>query len=81
VYVSSCWYDYEISLFVVGPSKDPIAAREFILAMFTDLNPDPDKVVYSHFTLATGVTIILSLEYGIECFYMTFYILKNILFI
>ena len=37
-----------------GPQKDAQAAREFILKMFVDLNPDPDKIVYSHFTCATG---------------------------
>ncbi|MCP9259862.1 Guanine nucleotide-binding protein G(Q) subunit alpha [Dirofilaria immitis] len=36
-----------------GPSRDPIAAREFILKMFVDLNPDADKIIYSHFTCAT----------------------------
>jgi guanine nucleotide-binding protein G(q) subunit alpha len=36
-----------------GPQKDSIAAREFILKMFVDLNPDPDKIIYSHFTCAT----------------------------
>uniref|UniRef100_A0A1I8ERK2 Guanine nucleotide-binding protein subunit alpha n=1 Tax=Wuchereria bancrofti TaxID=6293 RepID=A0A1I8ERK2_WUCBA len=36
-----------------GPSRDPIAAREFILKMFVDLNPDVDKIIYSHFTCAT----------------------------
>uniref|UniRef100_A0A0N4ZU90 Guanine nucleotide-binding protein subunit alpha n=1 Tax=Parastrongyloides trichosuri TaxID=131310 RepID=A0A0N4ZU90_PARTI len=36
-----------------GPPKDPIAAREFILKMFVDLNPDADKIIYSHFTCAT----------------------------
>nr|AGJ70285.1 G protein subunit alpha q [Terebratalia transversa] len=36
-----------------GPQKDPQAAREFILKMFVDLNPDPDKIIYSHFTCAT----------------------------
>jgi len=42
-------------LFVVaGPQKDAQAAREFILKMFVDLNPDPDKIIYSHFTCATG---------------------------
>ena len=30
------------------------AAREFILNMFVDLNPDPEKIIYSHFTCATG---------------------------
>jgi guanine nucleotide-binding protein G(q) subunit alpha len=36
-----------------GPPRDPIAAREFILKMFVDLNPDADKIIYSHFTCAT----------------------------
>lgn len=36
-----------------GPKKDPIHAREFILKMFVDLNPDSDKIIYSHFTCAT----------------------------
>lgn len=36
-----------------GPQKDAQAAREFILKMFVDLNPDPDKIIYSHFTCAT----------------------------
>lgn len=34
-----------------GPEKDAIAAREFILEMF--VNSNPDKVIYSHFTCAT----------------------------
>ncbi|KAI0211148.1 Guanine nucleotide-binding protein G(q) subunit alpha [Lamellibrachia satsuma] len=36
-----------------GPQKEAQAAREFILKMFVDLNPDPDKIIYSHFTCAT----------------------------
>nr|AUC64907.1 Gq-alpha [Argopecten irradians] len=36
-----------------GPKKDAQLAREFILRMFVDLNPDPDKIIYSHFTCAT----------------------------
>uniref|UniRef100_A0A2P2HYG0 Guanine nucleotide-binding protein subunit alpha n=1 Tax=Hirondellea gigas TaxID=1518452 RepID=A0A2P2HYG0_9CRUS len=36
-----------------GPMKDAIAAREFILRIFVDLNPDPEKIIYSHFTCAT----------------------------
>lgn len=38
----------------VGPQKDAITAREFILRMFVDLNPDTEKIIYSHFTCATG---------------------------
>ena len=38
-----------------GPKKDPIHAREFILKMFVDLNPDTEKIIYSHFTCATGM--------------------------
>ncbi|XP_077563301.1 G protein alpha q subunit isoform X1 [Haemaphysalis longicornis] len=36
-----------------GPKKDAIHAREFILKMFVDLNPDSEKIIYSHFTCAT----------------------------
>ena len=43
-----------IILNVSGPKKDAQSAREFILRMFVDLNPDPDKIIYSHFTCATG---------------------------
>ena len=43
-----------------GPKKDAQAAREFILRMFVDLNPDPDKIIYSHFTCATGKISCLS---------------------
>jgi len=30
-----------------------MAGREFILKMFVDLNPEPTKIIYSHFTCAT----------------------------
>ncbi|XP_076764427.1 G protein alpha q subunit isoform X3 [Xylocopa sonorina] len=36
-----------------GPQRDALAAREFILQMFVDLNPDVEKIIYSHFTCAT----------------------------
>nr|7TRY_A Chain A, Guanine nucleotide-binding protein subunit alpha-11 [Homo sapiens] len=36
-----------------GPQRDAQAAREFILKMFVDLNPDSDKIIYSHFTCST----------------------------
>merc|ERR550519_498293 len=36
-----------------GPEQDPQMAREFILQMFVELNPDPEKIIYSHFTCAT----------------------------
>ncbi len=38
----------------LGPKRDAQAAREFILKMYVDLNPDSDKIIYSHFTCATG---------------------------
>lgn len=41
--------------FYTGPQRDAIAAREFILRMFVDLNPDSEKIIYSHFTCATGI--------------------------
>ncbi|KAH9630637.1 hypothetical protein HF086_007061 [Spodoptera exigua] len=36
-----------------GPQRDANTAREFILRMFVDLNPDAEKIIYSHFTCAT----------------------------
>ena len=45
-------------LLSTGPQKDAIAAREFILRMFVDLNPDTEKIIYSHFTCATGDELI-----------------------
>ena len=36
-----------------GPRKDVVAARDFILQMFVNLNPDDYKTIYSHFTCAT----------------------------
>ena len=45
----------QLSLFSrSGPQRDAQAAREFILKMYVDLNPDSDKIIYSHFTCATG---------------------------
>ena len=41
-------------LVLLGPKRDAQAAREFILKMYVDLNPDSDKIIYSHFTCATG---------------------------
>ncbi|KAK1176059.1 guanine nucleotide-binding protein subunit alpha-14 [Acipenser oxyrinchus oxyrinchus] len=36
-----------------GPKQDSKSAREFILKMYQEMNPDKDKVVYSHITCAT----------------------------
>ncbi|KAL4664655.1 hypothetical protein H8957_017495, partial [Semnopithecus entellus] len=36
-----------------GPQRDAQAALEFLLKMLVDLNPDSDKIIYSHFTCAT----------------------------
>lgn len=41
-------------LLFTGPQKEATTAREFILRMFVDLNPDAEKIIYSHFTCATG---------------------------
>ena len=49
-----------LSVTFAGPQKDAITAREFILRMFVDLNPDTDKIIYSHFTCATGNTDAVS---------------------
>nr|XP_038026048.1 guanine nucleotide-binding protein subunit alpha-14 isoform X2 [Anas platyrhynchos] len=36
-----------------GPKQDVKAARDFILKLYQDQNPDKEKVIYSHFTCAT----------------------------
>ncbi|XP_041431486.1 guanine nucleotide-binding protein subunit alpha-14 isoform X1 [Xenopus laevis] len=36
-----------------GPKQDSQAARDFILKLYQDQNPDKEKVIYSHFTCAT----------------------------
>lgn len=47
-----------LNVLFVGPKKDAIHAREFILKMFVDLNPDSEKIIYSHFTCATGMLFV-----------------------
>jgi len=37
-----------------GEKQDHIGAREYILKMYMQQNPDPDRSCYSHFTVATG---------------------------
>jgi len=37
-----------------GEKQDHIGAREHILKMYMQQNPDPDRSCYSHFTVATG---------------------------
>ena len=50
-----CRYSPVVTLYLLaGPQRDAIAAREFVLRMFVDLNPDTEKIIYSHFTCATG---------------------------
>ncbi|XP_037717464.1 G protein alpha q subunit-like [Drosophila subpulchrella] len=36
-----------------GPQQDATAAEEYILQMYEDENPDPDRKIYPHFTCAT----------------------------
>ena len=37
-----------------GPKQDDKPARQFILDMYLEQNPDPDRQCYSHFTCGTG---------------------------
>ncbi|XP_068409996.1 guanine nucleotide-binding protein subunit alpha-14 [Eschrichtius robustus] len=48
-------YSHLISYFpeYTGPKQDVKAARDFILKLYQDQNPDQEKVIYSHFTCAT----------------------------
>ena len=44
------------TLWSSGPKEDHVAAREFVLKMYLAQNPDPDRMCYSHFTCATGLS-------------------------
>ncbi|XP_037005001.1 guanine nucleotide-binding protein subunit alpha-14 [Artibeus jamaicensis] len=48
-------YSHLISYFpeYTGPKQDVKAAKDFILKLYQDQNPDKEKVIYSHFTCAT----------------------------
>ncbi|XP_037701933.1 guanine nucleotide-binding protein subunit alpha-14-like [Choloepus didactylus] len=48
-------YSHLISYFpeYTGPKQDVKAARDFILKLYQDQNPDKEKVIYSNFTCAT----------------------------
>ena len=46
-------YVLTLNIILLGPPQNDKAAKEFILKMFVDLNPDTDKIIYSHFTCAT----------------------------
>lgn len=39
----------------IGPKQQDVPAREFILKVYLNCNPDPDRMCYSHFTCATGL--------------------------
>uniref|UniRef100_A0A3B4X2Y2 Guanine nucleotide-binding protein G(q) subunit alpha-like n=1 Tax=Seriola lalandi dorsalis TaxID=1841481 RepID=A0A3B4X2Y2_SERLL len=45
-------YDGEYQQHGVQPKRQTFKPK-FILKMFVDLNPDSDKIIYSHFTCAT----------------------------
>ncbi|CAL8278930.1 unnamed protein product [Merluccius merluccius] len=49
-----------------GPPRDILAGREFILKMFVDLNPEPTKIIYSHFTCATDTENIRFVFHAIK---------------
>lgn len=51
-----------------GPQRDVQAGREFILKMFVDLNPDTDKIIYSHFTCATDTENIRFVFHAVKDF-------------
>uniref|UniRef100_A0A663MYC8 G protein subunit alpha 14 n=1 Tax=Athene cunicularia TaxID=194338 RepID=A0A663MYC8_ATHCN len=40
-------------MYSLRPKQDVKAARDFILKLYQDQNPDKEKVIYSHFTCAT----------------------------
>jgi hypothetical protein len=37
-----------------GPRQDAQAGKDFIKNMFLNMNPDPKRIIFSHYTCATG---------------------------
>lgn len=45
--------------YFTGPPGDPEAAKQFLLQLFLNMNPDPEnKQIFSHFTQATDTEIL-----------------------
>lgn len=54
-----------------------MAAREFILRMFVDLNPDNEKIIYSHFTCATGRLPVVNASIYLFLLFNIMYIVQS----
>ena len=49
-------FDHQTQNFYgIGPKQSAPPALDFILKVYLDSNPDPDRSCYSHFTTATGL--------------------------
>lgn len=46
------------SLFTIGPPRDVNQAKEFFKKRFINLNDNPKKEVYVHFTVATDTKLL-----------------------
>jgi len=60
-----------------GPKQDDKPARQFICDMYLAQNPDPDRMCYSHFTVATGQTweyLVLESTYYFRVFIHTIWV-------
>lgn len=50
--------DFHFPTFLIsGPKCDYEAAREFMMNSYMDLNEDKEKMLYYHYTCATGMLI------------------------
>lgn len=54
-WTSTCSIRLNPSNKLTGPKLDHRPAREYILKRYLDCNNDPDRMCYSHYTVATGV--------------------------
>jgi len=47
-------FNIYLTSYRIGPRKDAFAAQCFIKNMFLNVNPDREKTIYSHSTVATS---------------------------
>ena len=64
-------------IYFTGPQRDAIPAREFILQMFVDLNPDIEKIIYSHFTCATGRLLVIDANVHLFLLFNIMYVVQD----
>lgn len=52
---------------LIGPKHEGKPAMEYVLSLYMAANPDPDRMCYSHFTVATGAFLKTGIFIALNC--------------